>query len=364
MPRKDIFDLVYKKVKSFPDVAALRQAIWKEKIYYLDVKKEGDPFMTPAAQFVSADDMPHMCLMFMVGANGGNIAYALGLKGVAPESMDRYFQEGGGKPFMGLLGYLKANHQTQIEPFLKRYEVSIDKLAYVYAIVNNDAAVEEYRTAGANVDEIAEGYAIAGNHEKVNHYRTTYNASVDAIARGYAFIGNHEKVQEYRNKHKANINEIAHGYVSAANDAKVNECMKHNADLNLISQYYQGTRNLLKAKEYNINIILDNYLEFRGAHKVKGETKPYYFKFFTRFQKSFKEKTNAVNALKEALLGNEVNLTEHLSTLQDGKLGKELRKFVKTGKGSSLVGIEVNTVKGFIQALSLKNKNSKHPSKP
>jgi hypothetical protein len=50
-------------------------------------------------------------------------------------------------------------------------------------------------------------------------------------------------------------------------------------------------------------------------------------------------------------------LSEHLSTLRNGNLGKALRAFVKSGKGNVLVGKDVNTVSDFVQALQEKNSN-------
>ncbi len=89
-----------------------------------------------------------------------------------------------------------------------------------------------------------------------------------------------------------------------------------------------------------------------------GATKEYFHgSFFSVFQKSFTQKRDAVNVLKSALNGDNVDLSEHLSTLRNGKLGKELRAFVKSGMSNALVGKEVATVSDFVQALQDKNSN-------
>ncbi|MGC1183272.1 hypothetical protein [Legionella sp.] len=89
-----------------------------------------------------------------------------------------------------------------------------------------------------------------------------------------------------------------------------------------------------------------------------GKTKEYFYgSFLSIFQKSFTQKKDAVNALKSALNGEKVDLSEHLSTLRNGNLGKELRVFIKSGRGKALVGKDVTTVSGFVQALQEKNSN-------
>ncbi|MGC1181369.1 hypothetical protein, partial [Legionella sp.] len=142
--------------------------------------------------------------------------------------------------------------------------------------------------------------------EQVEAYRTEHGASVSAIAFGYALAGNHEK-----------------------------------------------------QKKYDINCLLDSYLKERTAVVDSSDRTKEYFhgSFFAVFQKSFTQKRDAVTALKSALSGDNVDLSEHLSTLRNGTLGKELRAFVKSGMANALVGKEVNTVSDFVQALQDKNSN-------
>lgn len=102
-----------------------------------------------------------------------------------------------------------------------------------------------------------------------------------------------------------------------------------------------------------IESLLDYYLIERTVVKdSSGRTKEYFHgRFFSAFQKSFTQKRDAVNALKSALKGNNVDLNEHLSTLRNGDLGKKLRAYVKSGKGTALVGKEVTTVSDLVEYL-------------
>lgn len=112
-------------------------------------------------------------------------------------------------------------------------------------------------------------------------------------------------------------------------------------------------------KKYDINCLLNSYLKERTTMVDSSGSKKNYFYggFFTGFQKSFTQKKDAVTALQSALNGNNVDLSEHLSTLTQGNLGKQLQAFVKSGMGNAFVGKEVNTVHDFVQALQDKNCN-------
>jgi len=194
--------------------------------------------------------------------------------------------------------------------------------------------VEVYRAQhGADVSSIALGYAQADNHEQVEVYRTQHGADASAIALGYVQAGNHEQVEVYRAQHGANVSAIALGYARVGNHEK--------------------------QKKYDINYLLDSYLKERTAVTDSSRRTKEYFhgSFFSVFQKSFTQKREAVNALKSALEGNNIDLSKHLSTLRNGNLGTELRAFVKSGMGNALVGKEVTTVSDFVQALQEKVSN-------
>ena len=171
---------------------------------------------------------------------------------------------------------------------------------------------------------------MAENHERVEAYRNEHYADVDAIAQGYAIAENHKRVKAYRTEHRADVDAIADGYEFIGNIVREK-----------------------KYRKYSINLLMDSYLKDRTeVTDSSGITKEYFYgSFFSCFQKSFTQKRSAVSALKAALDGDNVDLSEHLSTLRNGKLGEELRAFIKSGKGYALVGKEVTTVSDFVQAL-------------
>jgi len=93
----------------------------------------------------------------------------------------------------------------------------------------------------------------------------------------------------------------------------------------------------------------------------QGITKEYlHGSFFPSFQKSFTEKREAVNVLLSALNGENVVLDSYLPTLRNGNLGSELRRFVKDGHATHLVGKDVQTVSDFVHALQDKTNENYH----
>jgi len=106
----------------------------------------------------------------------------------------------------------------------------------------------------------------------------------------------------------------------------------------------------------SLDSLLDLYIQERKKITEFGEIKEYKSNFFTSQQKSYTQKKDAVNALKDALEGLDVDLISHLPTLRDGRLGEYLRWFVKNGPGTDLVSSskEVTTVRQFIHALQEK----------
>ncbi|WED41978.1 hypothetical protein [Legionella cardiaca] len=245
--------------------------------------------------------------------------------------------------------------------WMRQLGANVDDIAYGYALAGNHERAEAYRTAhGANVDAIAYGYALVGNHERVETYRTEHGANVNFIVSGYARAGNHKRVEAYRTEHGANVDAIAYGYARAGNHERVEAYRtEHGAKVDSIAYGYARAGNQEKQKKYDINYLLNSYLKERTAvTDSSGKTKEYFHgSFFSVFQKSFTQKREAVNVLKSALEGNKVNLNEHLPTLRNGNLGKELRAFIKSGIGNALVGREVTTVSDFVQALQEKVSN-------
>ena len=173
---------------------------------------------------------------------------------------------------------------------------------------------------------------MGGHHKQVETYRTQHQADVSVIAEGYAIAGDHQQVETYRTQHQADVDLIAEGYAIAGN---------HD-----------------KQKEYNIIYLLDCYSKERTAVvDSSGKTKEYlHGKFFAAFQYSYSDKQKAINALKSALKGNNVDdLITYLPTLRNGRLGKALRAMVKSGITNALVESKVNSVSEFVRALQEKN---------
>jgi len=101
-----------------------------------------------------------------------------------------------------------------------------------------------------------------------------------------------------------------------------------------------------------LKLHLTNYLGKRtrivdSAHR----TKQHFFPFFTSFQNSFDQEQAAILALIAKLNGDNVDLTQHLSVLQAGDLGKTLKSFIKNGEASAIVGQEVKTISAFVELL-------------
>lgn len=102
--------------------------------------------------------------------------------------------------------------------------------------------------------------------------------------------------------------------------------------------------------------LLSDYMDNR--RKVcasNGTTKEYFCCMFRFFQKSYTQKSHAVSALEQALGGENRDLSIHLSRLRDGRLGKQLRGFIKKGHADDIVGKPVNTIREFVAALQEKN---------
>ncbi len=274
------------------------------------------------------------------------------------EKVEEYCKKDGVGNNLVVLGYACVANHDYVEKYRK--DASDDYIASCYALAGNHNKVKEYCKEGAKIDNVATVYACAGNHDKVAEYRKAGVRSYE-IASAYAFAGYHEKVEKIRIQQpeypgiykRATINFIACGYAMAGNHKKVADYrIQYDADVSEIASVYKHGKSVGN-KEY-INCLLDSYLKERTEiNDSRGVTVQYFYgSFFSQFQKSFAQKSDAVSALKSALNGEAVDLSKHLSTLRNGKLGQELRAFVKSGMGNALVdGKKVNTVRDFVQAL-------------
>ena len=209
------------------------------------------------------------------------------------------------------------------------------------------------------------GYASAGCYdERVEYYQKQHGAKVMSIIRGYIIGGNDTKVEEWRLQHHISPTEIADLYDDVELPEKAEKY--RTKEIERLQEHDNAitTQSSAHADKRALITCLDNYLTQRTAIKdTKGNTKEYFYgSFFATFQKSYTQKTQAVAALKSALEGQQVDLTEHLATLRNGHLGQLLRSFIKNGSANSLVGNQVvNTVRDFVQALQ-KNNQPTNPS--
>ena len=112
--------------------------------------------------------------------------------------------------------------------------------------------------------------------------------------------------------------------------------------------------------------LLEAYLNLRTSEKdSRGDIRQHHYsKTFFPCQKSYNQKQAAVEALQQALNGENIDLTIHLPTLRNGRLGQRLRAFIKSGQADDLLGPgqKVKTVTEFIKALEAKNKP--HSNRP
>ena len=257
----------------------------------------------------------------------------------------------------------ECNDFDDLKRKLDRYDIDArdtDNLVFWFtsaaqlAIEGKNDKVVWMRQLGANVDDIALGYAFAGNHEQVEFYRIQHNADVNFIAYGYIKAKRYEHVEIYRTQNNASVDAIAYGYAAIENHERVETySAQHHANVNDIARGYKHAFNHEKRQQYDIKYILKCYLKQRTAMvDANGITKEYlHCSFFSCFQKSYRQKREAVSALKQALKGEKVDLITHLETLRNGTLGNELRQFIKSGMGNGIVGKAVNTVSDFVQAL-------------
>jgi hypothetical protein len=320
-----VFNEVYKIALQSNNFEELKRKLKKLNIDAVAFK-EGYR-ITPAAQLAREGRNVKVEWMRQLGANVSFIAQGYA-RADNHERVEAYRTQHGARVSAIAQAYAIAGSHEHVEAYHAKHGAEVVAIAFGYALVNSHEHVETYRTQySADVSEIAEGYAIENNHAYVETYRTQYGASVSAIAKGYAEAGNHERVEAYRTQHGASVTTIAEGYAQVDNNKK--------------------------RKKYDINYLLGSYLtERKAVTDVSGITKEYlHGSFFSFFQKSFTQKKKAVQALKLALAGKDVDLSEHLPILRNGTLGKEIRAFVKSGMGDVLVGKEVNTISDFVQAL-------------
>lgn len=355
-----MFDEVYRIAIESNSFEEIKKSLNKFPIDALAIKN--GVIVTAAGQLAREGQNNKVEWLRQLGANVNAIAQGYAVAG-DHEKVEAYRKEYKETSNDIALGYAVAGHHERVEAYRTENCENVNAIALGYALAGDHVRVETYRNKhSANVNAIARGYVLAGNHERVEAYRKEHGANVHAIALGYALAGHHEQVEAYRKDYGADVHAIARGYALAGHHERAEAYRKeHGTDVHAIPLGDASAGHHEKQKKYDINDLLDSYLEERTAVvDSSGSTKEYFYgSFFAVFQKSFTQKRDAVAALKSALSGDNVDLSEHLSTLRNGHLGKELRAFVKSGMGNALVGKEVNTVSDFVQALQDKNSNQK-----
>lgn len=137
-------------------------------------------------------------------------------------------------------------------------------------------------------------------------------------------------------------------------------CIEHSNDLECPEIEIDDDSNLdyhTRSAHHAMEDLLGSYLRNRqNVTNSKGQVKEYFYPFFIPGQKSFTQKRDAVNDLISALKGENVDITQHLSTYRNGQLGDSLRAFIKSSRADEIVGQSVETVSDFIQKLQSKNK--------
>jgi hypothetical protein len=320
-------------------------------------------------------------------------------------------------------GYAMAGNAAEISYYLKEYEEhpfilsqlrSACVVGYVFAD-KQDLISELHEQDFSISDLIAESYALAGKEDLaaayyILHVRTfpdqkeellqilvsdiarsrhgeitnpLFKEALEAnpsqfylpIVQGYARSGRTDKLITYlddlKQKNIPNFNEICNKafFDSAAygHHLQVEELYKKFANKDTNSTIFNGylsTNNREAAKGFYVDAILQSYLIKRKLDTEPGTklTREYKHKWLPKFfQKSFKEKEDAVNALEAALHGEKISLEPYLATLRDGTLGKDLRAFIKKGRadyleinGMPLVGEDgqkIRTVTDFVRAV-------------
>jgi hypothetical protein len=278
-------------------------------------------------------------------------------------------------------GYIFGSHDEQLQKLKADPKVIIHTFAVcgekktvnnLYKKYQSDISKDELQ------DLITHGYAEGGHHTLVNRCYTLYGDKViPQIVHAYAKVGETKKVEDflYKRDHHVTTEEslktskqreeaIVKGYAEGGHHLQAEARRKQfNVDPKILAEGYKlrGDDNkykeYYKGKEFDLVQLLDRYLEKREkVIDAKGKIKEYK-NFIPLFQKSYHQKKEAIDALKKAVNGEQVELSPHLSTLKDGELGQELRKFIKEGKANLLLNedTEVNTVTDFVKALDEKN---------
>lgn len=247
--------------------------------------------------------------------------------------------------------FAREGHHDKVE-WLRQLGAGTDDIAFAYALAGNHSQVERYRKKhGSRIEIIVIGYAANFNKERINHYYNNYVVHEDCITFGFAMADN-SNANDYSNSNYG----LAVGYALGGHFDKARKYAKGYVPDIIIAKGFAYAGEQSEVKNH-VDSLLKEYIDRREKEKdATGTTKKYlHASIFGIFQKSFKEKNEAVTALRLALKGGTDDLTKHLPALRNGKLGKELRAWVKAGITDILVGKPVRTVSDFVKALEARN---------
>jgi hypothetical protein len=320
-----------------------------------------------------------------LGASAEEIAMGFAVAGDATRA-DAYHKLKNVDPAVLVYGFFLGQGWEKggalAQKYIDEYEVSPVVIAGALAARGDEKALDKYYEVISKdpkidllelIQTICINAARCGNFSVVEDYKRFYpkdrtNDLLPFIVKGYAMAGSAHIMDNFLELVGKEIPEIDNnlvvhaikGYieVGAHNNVKT-LCQQLKLKPEIIAEAYIECGNTGRAKEYSIQTLLNSYYEERSAvrdEKTK-EIKQYKGLPIPFFQKSFKEKEEAITALVKVLNGEapaNFDLRQHLSTLRDGNLGKALRKFVKEGMADHFVGEEVRTVTAFITALEKK----------
>jgi hypothetical protein len=279
--------------------------------------------------------------------------------------------------FAYFLGKGKEEGGALAKPYIDKYKISplieAGALAFRGAKVELDLLYKELINDGADITELTGQICFnagrSGRYDLAEDYKNRYTASsgseLASITRKYiqgiAQSGDFEWLDPQLKDTtlpKEDVIAVIKGYAQGGFHEKVKETrQQHHISPDIVAQAYRECRNMGRAKEYDLDALLDSYLKERSEVRDKktGKTKEYKGLPIGLFQKSFKEKEAAVKALKTVINGGELpageNLIDHLSTLRNGNLGKALRQYVRGGMADDRFDREVRTVTQFITEL-------------
>jgi hypothetical protein len=317
----------------------------------------------------------------------------------------------GANPQEIIMGFAYGGNESQVSHYQNLYHVDPSAIAYAFILGHGreegEQLAQEYLTTKGSRIAMAGALAFLGHEEELAKFYNQIKTEVDGnrliqcicsnataggkqslcefyskqyqgdkneiklgIVRANAFFGRHELVESaIQHGGKDLIEGAIKAYADAGFHEKVKAlCKQYNVNPEVAAQGYMERGNKNSAKQFDLNRLLDGYLEERGnvrdKHQNPKEYKGLNFPFFQMFQKSFTEKKLAVAALKKAISGEQIpdnfDLTQHLSVLKDGNLGKALRQFVREGYADHFVkGKKVGTVTEFITNLDKKIKEEK-----